>query len=271
MNLVNGIAGATPDVLDRGLAYGDGVFRTLPMRDGHLRAWDRHYAKLAADCAALRIVCPDVGALESDLATIARNERDCVVKIMVTRGSGRRGYAITADAAPTRVITTSALPEYPRHYYDAGVLAHRCRLRLASQPALAGIKHLNRLENVLARMEWDDPGTAEGLLCDTDDNVIGGTMSNLFVVKDGRLATPDLARCGVAGVTRERVLALARDSNIPVRTTAIGIDELLNADEVFLTNSVIGVWQIAAFDGRSWKPGEFTAQIRLGLDHAQDR
>jgi 4-amino-4-deoxychorismate lyase len=253
------------------LAYGDGVFRTFPMRGGKPLLWDRQYAKLAADCAALRITCPAVGAFERDLAAIAMNDRDCVIKIMVTRGSAQRGYAIPAAEAPTRVVIASALPDHPPHCYERGVRAHLCRLRLAAQPALAGIKHLNRLENVLARAEWNDPGVAEGLLCDAWDNVIGGTMSNLFLVKDSALATPDLARCGVAGVTRERVIELARDNKIPLRTANISIDELLGADELFVTNSVIGVWQIAALDRRTWTPGDLTAQMRSWLDHVQDR
>lgn len=271
MNLVNGVASNAIGVQDRGLAYGDGVFRTFPMRGGKPLLWERQYAKLAADCAALRIACPAAGVFERDLAAVALSISDCVVKIMLTRGSGPRGYAIPAAAAPTRVVIASALPEYPHHYYEHGVRTHLCRIRLAAQPALAGIKHLNRLENVLARAEWNDPGIAEGLLCDTGDNMIGGTMSNLFVVRDGALVTPDLARCGVAGVMRERVIELAHENKIPVRSAVISIDELLGADEIFLTNSVIGVWQIAALDRKTWNPGHLTAQIRRWLDHAQDR
>jgi len=271
MNLINGVAGDALDAQDRGLAYGDGVFRTFLMRGGKPLGWGRQYAKLAADCAALRIPCPAGSAFERDLAVAALSESDCVVKIIVTRGCGPRGYAIPVPTLPTRALSTSALPGHPQDNYERGVRAHLCRLRLAAQPALAGIKHLNRLENVLARAEWTDPGIAEGLLCDTDDNAIGGTMSNLFVVKDGVLFTPDLARCGVAGVTRERVLELAHENKMPVRIAAISIDELLGADELFLTNSVIGVWQIAMLDRKTWSRGDITAQIRRWLNHAQDR
>mgnify|MGYP001427311856 FL=1 len=271
MILVNGVASDVIDAHDRGLAYGDGVFRTFPMRGGRPAVWRRQYAKLAADCDNLRIACPSNAIIERDLALIAKKQPDCVVKIIVTRGGGQRGYALPAAAAPVRVVLSDPLPAYPPGYYEHGVRTHLCRLRLAPQPALAGIKHLNRLENVIARAEWSDPEIAEGLLCDIEDNVIGGTMSNLFALKDGVLVTPDLTRCGVAGVTRERVIEIARENKIDTRIAAISIDELLAADELFVTNSVIGVWQIAALDRRTWVSGTLTLQVRRWLEHAQDR
>jgi 4-amino-4-deoxychorismate lyase len=269
MNLVNGIESDAISVRDRGLMYGDGVFRTFTLRGGKPPLWLRQYAKLAADCKALRMACPAAGVFERDLAAIAACFPDCVVKIVVTRGSGERGYAIPAAACPVRVVSASPLPDYPQRHYDSGVRAHLCRIRLSAQPALAGIKHLNRLENVLARSEWNDPETAEGLLCDADGNVICGTMSNVFVVRGGVLVTPDLARCGVAGVQRELVIELARANNIPTRIESVSIDELLCADELFLVNSVIGVWQITALGRKTWNAGPMTAQIRHWINDAQ--
>ncbi|MBI4190717.1 MAG: aminodeoxychorismate lyase [Betaproteobacteria bacterium] len=271
MNLVNGVESDAISARDRGLAYGDGVFRTFRLRGGKPVLWWRQYAKLGADCKALRISCPASDVFERDLAVIAGRHSDCVVKIIVTRGSSERGYAISAESAPVRVVSASPSPEYPRHYYERGVRVHLCRNRLAAQPALAGIKHLNRLENVLARSEWSDPEIAEGLMCDAEDNVICGTMTNLFLARGGVLMTPDLARCGVAGVQRERVIELALINNIPARISSVSIDNLLAADELFLVNSVIGVWQIAALDRKTWNAGPLTAQIRRWLDHAQDR
>ena len=271
MNLVNGVESDAISVRDRGLMYGDGVFRTFMLRGGKPLRWPRQYAKLAADCGVLRIACPAADVLERDLAAVAMRFPDCVVRIVITRGAGERGYAIPAAASPVRVVCASPLPDYPQRHYDRGVRVQLCRIRLAAQPALAGVKHLNRLENVLARAEWNDPGIAEGLLCDADDNVIGGTMSNVFAVSSGELVTPDLARCGVAGVQRELVIGLARSNNIPVRIANVSIDELLAADEVFLVNSVIGVWQIAEFGQKSWSPGKMTAQVRRWIEHIQHR
>jgi 4-amino-4-deoxychorismate lyase len=269
MNLVNGVAGDAVSVRDRGLAYGDGVFRTFPLRGGKPVLWRRQYAKLAHDCHALKIDCPAVETLEKDLVLIGAAEPDCVVKIIITRGDSLRGYAAPVESAPTRVVIASPLPLYPPHYGEKGVQAHLCRIRLAPQPALAGIKHLNRLENVLARTEWSDAAIAEGLMCDVDDDVICGTMSNLFLVKDGKLLTPELARCGVNGVMRDLVIELAHDHNIPLRITTISIDELLAADELFVVNSVIGLWPIAALDRKSWNAGALTTQLRHWISDAQ--
>jgi 4-amino-4-deoxychorismate lyase len=269
MNLVNGIAVDVIGLRDRGLSYGDGVFRTFLLRAGKPLWWRRHYAKLAHDCGRLAIECPDIAILESDLALIAQASPDCVAKIIITRGESARGYAPSAAQIPTRIATSGLLPEHPAHYWEQGVHTHLCRLRLAHQPALAGAKHLNRLENVLARAEWNDAAIAEGLLCDVDDNLIGGTMSNVFLIKDGGLFTPDLTLCGVSGVMRDVVLELASRHEIPAHTTKIGIDELLAADEVFVANSVIGLWPVAALDRKAWAAGPLTARFLNWIRDAQ--
>ena len=145
MNLVNGVECDAISADDRGLAYGDGVFRTFTLRAGKPVLWRLHYAKLAADCGALRIACPAAAAFERDLSLLAAPHPDCVVKIIVPRGSGPRGYAIPAAASPRRIVSAAPLPDYPRSYCDLGVRVCVCRTQLAEQPALAGVKHLNRL------------------------------------------------------------------------------------------------------------------------------
>lgn len=267
MTLINGIPADTVSASDRGLLYGDGVFRTLRREGGVSRCWTRHYAKLAADCAALDLYCPDAVTLAAELAQMPP---DCVAKIVVTRGPGTRGYAVAADVMPTRIVTSGALPAYPESYYSSGVKAHLCKLRLASQPRLAGIKHLNRLENVLARMEWKDATIAEGLLLDEAGSVIEGTMSNVFAWREGVLHTPDLGRCGVAGVQRDRILALAADLGLPVRVEPLALEALMAADEVMLCNSVIGVWQVREFNGRIWQGGDLGIRLRLLLEERDD-
>jgi 4-amino-4-deoxychorismate lyase len=269
MNLVNGVQSDVVSVRDRGLMYGDGVFRTFPLREGKPVLWRRQYAKLAHDCRALQIDCPPAAEFEQDLARIAATQPHCVVKIIVTRGESARGYAMAANAMGTRIVSHSPLPQYPDHYFETGVRVHLCRVRLALQPALAGIKHLNRLENVLARAEWQDPAIAEGLMCDASDAVIGGTMSNLFLLRNGRLCTPDVTRCGIAGVMRNLVSELALSHGIALEAAAIGIDDLLAADEVFLVNSVIGLWPVATLNRKTWRVGALTAQFQRWISDAQ--
>lgn len=266
MILVNGVAAGTVAVTDRGLAYGDGVFRTLLVKQGKARHWRRHYRKLECDCTALAVPCPAEALLAEEVKRAAGDQADCVVKIVVTRGSGERGYAPPQPAASTRIVMTGALPQYPAEFARTGVKLHLCATRLAHQPRLAGIKHLNRLENVLARAEWSDPAIPEGLMLDQDGNAIGGTMANLLIVADGGLMTPDLSRCGVAGVTRERIMDVARAHGEACHEAHIPLARVLEADEVLLVNSVIGVWQVAECAGRTWRAGAAAARVRQWLD-----
>lgn len=267
MTLINGISSDVVSANDRGLLYGDGVFRTLKKVGGVSCCWPRHYAKLADDCAALNLRCPDAATLAAELAQLPP---DCVAKIIITRGPGTRGYAVAADAVPTHIVTASALPDYPSSHYASGVKVCLCSLRLASQPRLAGIKHLNRLENVLARMEWNDAAIAEGLLLDEGGNVIEGTMSNVFAWRQGVLHTPDLGRCGVAGVQRDRILSFAAELGLPTLVAPLSLDALMAADEVMLCNSVIGVWQVREFNGRVWSGGDMSVRLRLLLEGRDD-
>jgi 4-amino-4-deoxychorismate lyase len=270
MILVNGVPADAVPASDRGFAYGDGVFRTFAVHEGKVRAWRRQFGKLASDARALGIGCPEEALLRDEIRKVVGEERACAVKVIVTRGSGARGYACPADARPLRAVLRSPLPQHPVHWVERGVAARVCELRLARQPALAGIKHLNRLENVLARAEWNDPEIAEGLLLDRVGDVIGGTMSNVFVVEEDGIATPDLGQCGVAGVTRERIVDGARRRGHKCTVERIPLERLLAAQELMLVNSVIGVWQVRRLGGRAWEQGGMTAQVRRWLDEDDD-
>ena len=264
--LVNGKPGNTISIRDRGLLYGDGVFRTLRTAQGKALHWPLHYLKLQRDCTALGISCPDEALLRAELDQVLAQHPDGVVKLIVTRGEGARGYMPSADALPTRIWDFSPLPDYPPEWATQGIKARICSLRLSAQPRLAGIKHLNRMENVLAAAEWNNPEIAEGLLLDADGNVIEGTRSNLFMVSQGNLITPDLSRCGVAGIQRERVMAWAQQHGVTLQVRDVGLEEALHADELFVVNSIIGLWPVRELGQRHWTHFPVTAQIRHGLD-----
>ena len=266
MILVDGSPEAVIPADDRGFGYGDGVFRTLALRDGLPQCWEPQYAKLAADCRALGIGPPAAADLLADIRRIAAQLPDCALRITVTRGTGGRGYVPPAHPQTRRVVSAAPLPAYPSTWPEQGVTVRWCELRLATQPRLAGIKHLNRLENVLARAEWHDPAVAEGLLLDASDQVIGGTRCNLFVVEAGALITPDLSRCGVAGVTRELVMAAAVHHGLRCRIETISRARLAAADAVLLVNSLIGVWPVAALGERRWTDFRMAALVRKWLD-----
>jgi len=263
--LVNGEFSNLISIRDRGLLYGDGVFRTMRVSSGKPEHWLLHYQKLQHDCTALGIVCPDFGVLSVELDRLVLDHPDAVYKLIVTRGQAVRGYAPAPDAVPTHIWDVSPLPDYPASRAERGVILCLCELRLSQQPRLAGIKHLNRLESVLAASELAINGADEGLLLDAQGHVIEGTRSNILLVCGNKLITPDLSRCGVAGVQRDRVMAYAENLGMAVEVRDVMPDELRGADEVFLTNSIFGLWSVARFEQQCWTGFTRTKQISAAL------
>lgn len=261
MNLVNGVPGDCLSARDRGLAYGDGVFRTLRVRGGQPLWWQDQYAKLQHDAAALDLPCPQAAVLQDEIERLAAS-RDGVAKLILTRGCGARGYAPPPHPQVSRIVAFDPLPADSAEQCVADIAVRWCSLRLGRQPRLAGIKHLNRLENVLARAEWQDPAIGEGLLCDDTDAVISGVMSNLFIASGGVLQTPDLTQCGVAGVARSRILRGARKRGIEIEVTRIPAKAVMNADEVLLCNSVQGIRRVATLDDRIWAPAGWAETLK---------
>lgn len=251
MSLVDGVPVDCLSVRDRGLAYGDGVFRTLRVRGGQPLWWQDHYAKLEHDAAALNLPCPRATVLQDEIERLAAGQ-DGLAKLILTRGCGPRGYAPPPQPQVTRLVTFDPLPADSVGQRVADISVRWCDLRLGRQPRLAGIKHLNRLENVLARAEWQDPAIREGLLCDDTNAVISGVTSNVFIVSEGVLQTPELSQCGVAGVARSRILRAARKRGIDVEVARISPDVLMHADEVMLCNSVQGIWRVATLEDKNW-------------------
>jgi len=263
--LINGHRDGSVSPFDRGFAYGDGVFRTLPIREGKPHCWGRHYRKLCEDCKVLGIVCPAEEVLADDISRLVSQDENATIKIVISRGESARGYAVPALAQPTRAVI-----RYPAQVYAAdsaaeGAKLYLCELRLSHQPRLAGIKHLNRLENVLARMEWADPLFTDGLLLDEDDNVIECTTSNLFIRNENCLITPDLRRCGVAGVARERVLELAPQLGYQVAVADLKLEQVYEADEVIICNSLFGGWQVRAIQDKVWARGDLATRLNESL------
>jgi 4-amino-4-deoxychorismate lyase len=252
--LVNGTADGSVSALDRGLAYGDGLFETIRFVRGAAPLWERHVARLREGCGRLGLPMPDPSLLAAEALQVAQGMPDAVVKLVLTRGIGERGYAPPRDVHVTRIVAGFPMPVPDAGWYDHGVRVRCCALRLAQQPRLAGIKHLNRLEQVLARGEWNDPDVVEGLLFDDANNLISATAANVFVVVEGTLTTPPIETCGVAGVLRAELLSRWPDAT--VRT--IAKNELMAVEEMFLTSSVRGVMPVRGLDGRMLRMGERT-------------
>ena len=256
--LVDGMPAAQVASDDRGLLYGDGLFETVLFVDGAAPLWPRHLQRLTLGCARLRLPPPDVAELARESVLVAAGHARAVVRITLTRGSGPRGYAPPIAPQPRRIVAAHAAPAPRLDCFRAGIRVGFCATLLASQPLLAGLKHLNRLEQVLARAEWDDPAIAEGLMFDSADHPVCATAANLFAVVDGVLRTPALDHCGVAGVARAEVLARCDGAVVAPLTRG----ELMRADEVFLSSSVRGIVPVAQTPDRSYGVGATTRALQ---------
>ena len=247
--LINGHAGDTIGVTDRGFYYGDGLFETIAIRNGEPRLLTRHTQRLTESCQRLGITIPSVADIASEISTLAEGLDHGVCKVIITRGPGQRGYKATDGSPLTRAVGVAATDPHPDRFYNEGIAIRYCSTSISRNAALAGMKTLNRLEQVLARNEWDDPQIFEGLMSDESGNLICGTMSNLFVVKGDSVITPDLLQSGIAGVMRGLVLDVCKEHGIEVTVDGIGKQMMQDADEVFLTNSNIGIVPVSRIAG----------------------
>ena len=263
--LVNGHFDHVVEADDRGLAYGDGLFETIAVRNGVPRFFDRHIARLLDGCRRLNIPDPPAQRIADEITRLIAGVRRGTAKIIITRGIGPRGYRPPAAATPTRAIGFTPDDGDLRRGLPNGIRVISCRTPVSCNAALAGLKTLNRLDNVLARSEWQDDGVSEGLMCDSGGRLIGGTMSNLFMVRDGRLLTPALDRCGIHGIMRAVVMESAARIGLAAEATEIGALDLEQADELFLTNALIGLWPIASCSGRALDIGPVTGAIAADL------
>lgn len=235
---------------DRGFQFGDGLFETIRIEKGELVAWDYHAQRLTDGAKRLGIRLPaqkmlkmrcqsQASAIEADVA---------VLKLQVTRGDSGGGYAAPEGLMANLYVSMRPL-KFDPSLWQQGIRVRVCDQRLAIQPSLAGIKHCNRLEQVMARQEWTDPATQEGLMLDTEGYVVEGVSSNLFAYLNGQWVTPLLDRCGVAGTLRARLVSWLAENGTPVEERRITLDEVRAADHVLMTNAVIGVWPVANLAG----------------------
>ncbi len=264
---INGRAGNTIFADDRGLLYGDGAFETMRVRGRAVRFLEYHLERIAEACRRLGIESPDQVRLRGEIARAAALEADGVLKLIITRGRGVRGYRPSGRERCTRVISLHRLSPAARAA-PPPARVRLCAMRLGINETLAGLKTLNRLESVLARAEWTDVRIWEGLMRDTEDHIVCGTMSNIFLRRGSQLLTPKLDRCGIAGVMRRWVLGQAPALELPVTEGRLRWEDLAAADEVFMTNAVAGVVPVAVIQhGRTAlrPPQRRTADVLRGL------
>jgi 4-amino-4-deoxychorismate lyase len=252
-------------ISDRGFQYGDGLFETIAVRNGEPRLWQYHVERLARGCKVLGIRMPSESDLSEGLIQALQDSNapaaHACVKVIVSAGSGLRGYGRAFANSPTVLFRAFLSAPLALDSYRGGIETVICRTRLASGSATVGLKTLNRLEQVLARSEFAGTDVFEGLTLDAEDNIICGTMSNVFFVNDKSISTPPLDRCGVEGVMRRHVIETLDRQGITVAHHPYSLSRLEDADEVFLSNSQFGVIPIKSCTEMEWPVGEVTRNV----------
>lgn len=249
--LVNGLPSDVLSVADRGLLYGDGVFETILCEAGRPVLLAGHTQRLENGCRRLGLAKQELPTILADIREVAKQD-DCVVKVIVTRGKRQRGYVYDKqDNTSTRIVYRDDLPNIPIDYYRQGIELTKCEYILPDNKQLAGIKHLNRLDQVMARSEWEKE-FQEGVMLADDGRIVEGTMTNIFIESNQQWLTPKLENSGILGVMRQWVMRNSYRAEIECVEKDILLTELQNAQSIFVCNSVVGIWPVTKFEGKDY-------------------
>lgn len=244
--LVNGVEQRIIDIENRGLAYGDGLFTTAKIIKGKVEHLSSHIQRLLLGCKTLGLPSPSKTELTEQLSQIAKQYELAVLKVIISAGSGGRGYA-RANNSPNDVIIM--VHDYPQHY-DAlalqGITLGNSHQQIGINPMLSGLKHLNRLEQVLLRQELVSAKEDDLVVTNISNEVIEATSANLFFWLNDKLCTPDVTNSGVNGLMRQTILQKYPDILIKQFTLA----ELEHSPAMFICNCVMGIMPIKNYNGQ---------------------
>ena len=268
--LVNGQSHSQVSAQDRGLAYGDGLFETIAVSRDKVQFWPQHRQRLVAGLERLNFSCNIaqlIDTVETDIKALldGNDQSQSVLKVTVTRGSGGRGYLPPAEMQPTRIVQLSPWPAGREQLSESGVEVRLCQHPWGDNRALAGLKHLNRLDQVIARHEWHDDRFHEGIMLNQQGCVQSGVMSNVFIEQDGQFYTPTNDNAGINGIMAGQIQQLAKQLGLMVTSQPISLTMLEKADAVFLTNSLNGIWPVVKFDQVDYAIGPLTQRLQQAL------
>lgn len=237
--IVNGQQQQNIEITDRAFQYGDGCFTTMAFRNNCLEFFDAHISRLKLACKTLYIDFDKWSILENCIVDSLKATSNCVVKVIITRGTGGRGYCPEGAVNPSFIITHHTIPAHYTSWQAKGVKLTISPIRLASQPLLAGIKHLNRLEQVLVKQALVQTGYDDAVVCDTRQKIIETSTGNLFWYKDNVWFTADHTESGVEGVMRNQILAVMKEQGLEYRVVKQDISALFDAQQIFVCNSLM--------------------------------
>lgn len=263
--LINGSSKKKISPFDRAFQYGDGIFRTFVVENFKPQHWKQQYKKIADDCRALKIKPPKEKELLSDIQRLFKTRKKAVGKFIISRGISERGYKYSDLIKPNRYLIKVKMPIYPDSYFHSGINLHVCKQKLHSS-LLFGIKHLNRLENIMARQEWKSDKYLDGILLDQSENVIECISSNIFMRIGNIIYTPEIKGIGIKGVTRGLVIKALKKLGFQIKESTFNLNKLLKAEEVFITSSLFGALQVAKIRKRSWPRQELSSRLRQSLE-----
>ena len=256
--LIDGEVESKISIFNRNMQYGDGLFETCVAKDSQVLFWENHFDRLNNGCKRLKIkkIANSVWLKDIKKALSLSSENNCIVKLILSRGNSLRGYSYSKDIEPIRVVIVSKLNEYKTkktyslEYAMSG---------FHSNPKLAGIKHCNRLEQIMARTNML---ADEAIMLDESKSIISVTQGNLYFIFGNKLVTPKLDKCGVIGSRRSIILELSRFINLEVAEDEISIKQLEKANEVFVSNSLIGIQPVTSIGDYCLTNNPITEKIR---------
>ena len=260
---INGKQTNKISIEDRAVQYGDGVFETIAVKEKLLEFWKEHYQRLNNGCKILKIKCPSKTFLKKEINKFIKKTKKnkFVLKIIISRGIGGRGYNPPRNSKPTRILGIYDWPNYLETNFTKGIMMDICKIRISAQPFLSKIKHINRLEQIIARSEWQNKSISESIMLDLNDNVIEGTMSNIFGVKKNIFYTPNIKFAGIEGIMRGVILKLLKKNKKKYIIKKITLKELLKFEEIFVCNSIFGIWSVIKISKKKFSFGEKTKEI----------
>jgi 4-amino-4-deoxychorismate lyase len=258
--LINGLKNKGLNPFDRGLMFGDGVFRTFKVIDGKPQHWLLHFRVLKNNCKVLRILPPLSSILLGDIKKLFPDKGTYVAKIIITRGESDRGYSLPKKIKPNRILLKSKHTPVKKEIFTKGVAIKLCNIRSNFFNKMGSSKHLNRLENVMAKIELTS-SFFDGLLLDEQGFAIECASHNIYLRMGKTILTPLLKDKGVVGVSQDIILNFAKKQNYKIKSCNIRLDKIIKSDEFFISNSINGVIPVKSFSGKQWKDFSFTNEF----------